>query len=89
MADVVSNYPLILGPMARMPAVPECCRLTSMPAQAPLPQTKPAKFAALVWASLILGIVGVVGSPIIFLNNLTAVAAAVGLVLQRHSGGVW
>lgn len=42
---------------------------------------KPQKFAGLAWTALILGIVGVVGSPIIFLNNLTAVAAVVGLIL--------
>ncbi len=42
---------------------------------------KPGRFGALAWTALILGIVGVVGSPIIFLNNLTAVAAVVGVVL--------
>ncbi|MBP2340067.1 hypothetical protein [Saccharothrix coeruleofusca] len=42
---------------------------------------KPAKFGALAWTALILGIVGVVGSPIIILNNLTAIVAGVGLVL--------
>ncbi|MGA6163308.1 hypothetical protein [Amycolatopsis magusensis] len=45
------------------------------------PPVKPAKFAGLAWSALILGIVGVVGSPIIFLNNLTAVVAGVGFVL--------
>lgn len=35
----------------------------------------------MAWSSVILGIVGVVGSPIIFLNNLTAVVAAVGVIL--------
>lgn len=44
-------------------------------------QPKPAKFGALAWTALILGIVGVIGSPIIFLNNLTAIVAAVGVVL--------
>jgi hypothetical protein len=44
------------------------------------PPTK-TKFSGLAWTALILGIVGIVGSPIIFLNNLTAVAAFVGLVL--------
>lgn len=42
---------------------------------------QPAKFGALAWTALILGIVGVVGSPIIIFNNLTAVCAFVGLVL--------
>ncbi|NUT95858.1 MAG: hypothetical protein HOY78_27925 [Saccharothrix sp.] len=42
---------------------------------------KPTKFGALAWTALILGIVGVVGSPIILLNNVTAVIAVVGLVL--------
>lgn len=42
---------------------------------------KPAKFGALAWTSLILGIVGILGSPIIFLNNLTAIVAALGLIL--------
>ncbi|RKT57619.1 hypothetical protein [Saccharothrix australiensis] len=45
------------------------------------PQPKPNKFGALAWTALIVGIVGVVGSPVIFLNNLTAVAAFVGAVL--------
>lgn len=45
------------------------------------PGSPPARFGALAWTSLILGIVGVIGSPIIFLNNLTAVVAAVGVVL--------
>ncbi|MDQ7802622.1 hypothetical protein Q5425_02690 [Amycolatopsis sp. A133] len=51
------------------------------PYATPAPARKPAKFAALAWTALILGIVGVVGSPVIFLNNLTAVVAAVGFVL--------
>ena len=46
------------------------------------PQPQPGhKFSGLAWAALILGIVGIVGSPIIFLNNLTAVLAGVGVVL--------
>lgn len=45
------------------------------------PATKPRKFAGLAWSALILGIVGVVGSPIILFNNLTAIAAMVGVVL--------
>ena len=50
-------------------------------AQPPVAPQKPAKFGALAWTALILGIVGVVGSPIIIFNNLTAIAAIVGLVL--------
>lgn len=42
---------------------------------------KPVKFGALAWSAVILGIVGVVGSPIIFFNNLTGIVAFVGLVL--------
>lgn len=56
--------------------------------QSPYPQpypqqvvAKPTKFGALAWTALILGIVGVVGSPIIIFNNLTAVVAGVGFVL--------
>jgi hypothetical protein len=53
------------------------------PVHAPPPAApqKPARFGALAWTALILGIVGVVGSPIIIFNNLTAIAAFVGLVL--------
>ena len=50
----------------------------------PYPQqfaAKPTRFGALAWTALILGIVGVVGSPIIIFNNLTAVVAGVGFVL--------
>jgi hypothetical protein len=47
----------------------------------PVAPQKPTRFGALAWTALILGIVGVVGSPIIFFNNLTAIAAFVGLVL--------
>ena len=50
---------------------------TSPPAAPP----RPARFGALAWTALILGIVGVVGSPVIIFNNLTAIAAFVGLVL--------
>ncbi|MEC3978140.1 hypothetical protein [Amycolatopsis sp. H20-H5] len=53
----------------------------SGPYPTPASVAKPAKFAGLAWTALILGIVGVVGSPIIFLNNLTAVVAGVGLIL--------
>lgn len=44
-------------------------------------QVRPTRLAALAWTALILGIVGIVGSPIIFWNNLTAVVAGVGLIL--------
>ncbi|GAB2839696.1 hypothetical protein [Lentzea nigeriaca] len=47
----------------------------------PVAPPKPTRFGALAWTALILGIVGVVGSPIIIFNNLTAIAAFVGLVL--------
>ncbi|USX48218.1 hypothetical protein [Lentzea sp. HUAS12] len=50
-------------------------------AQPPVAPPKPARFGALAWTAVILGIVGVVGSWVIFLNNLTAVAAFVGIVL--------
>jgi hypothetical protein len=42
---------------------------------------RPQKFGGLAWATLILGIVGVIGSPVIFLNNVTAVIAGVGFIL--------
>ncbi|MET9629813.1 hypothetical protein ABZX92_20355 [Lentzea sp. NPDC006480] len=47
----------------------------------PVAPQKPTRFGALAWAAVILGIVGVVCSWVIFLNNLTAIAAFVGLVL--------
>lgn len=47
----------------------------------PVAPPKPTRFGALAWTALILGIVGVVGSPIIIFNNLTVIAAVVGLVL--------
>ncbi|MDX8050309.1 DUF4190 domain-containing protein [Lentzea sp. BCCO 10_0798] len=50
-------------------------------AQPPVAPQKPTRFGALAWAAVILGIVGVVGSWVIFLNNLTAIAAFVGIVL--------
>ncbi|WP_370945417.1 hypothetical protein AB5J62_40950 [Amycolatopsis sp. cg5] len=57
--------------------------MTAMPPLAPMPvaQARPVKFGALAWTALILGIVGIVGSPIIIFNNLTAVVAGVGFVL--------
>ena len=48
----------------------------------PVAPPKPARFGALAWTALILGIVGVVGSPVIIFNNLTVIAAVVGLVLM-------
>ncbi|HEX8870589.1 MAG TPA: hypothetical protein VF821_33290, partial [Lentzea sp.] len=50
-------------------------------AMPPVAPQKPTRFGALAWSALILGIVGVVCSWVIFLNNLTAIAAFVGLVL--------
>ncbi|MDX8146232.1 hypothetical protein SK854_29250 [Lentzea sp. BCCO 10_0061] len=47
----------------------------------PAAPQRPTRFGALAWAAVILGIVGVVGSWVIFLNNLTAIAAFVGIVL--------
>lgn len=56
--------------------------MTASPVQPPhQAPPKPAKFGALAWSSLILGIVGILGSPIIFLNNVTAIAAGLGLIL--------
>ncbi|MFD8495934.1 hypothetical protein [Amycolatopsis sp. NPDC059657] len=57
--------------------------MTAMPPLAPMPvaQARPVKFGALAWTALILGIVGIVGSPIIIFNNLTAVIAGVGFIL--------
>ncbi|MEU3647498.1 hypothetical protein AB0E59_29220 [Lentzea sp. NPDC034063] len=53
------------------------------PAYAPPPAAppKPTRFGALAWTAVILGIVGIVSSWVIFFNNLTAVAAFVGIVL--------
>ncbi|GAB3559053.1 hypothetical protein J2S53_001590 [Actinopolyspora lacussalsi] len=45
------------------------------------PQQRNGKFSGLALASLILGIIGACGSIIPILNNLTAVAAFVGIVL--------
>lgn len=59
----------------------------TFPQGAPMPHApvqtapKPTRFAGLAWTALILGVIGVVGSPVVFLNNVTAVAAAVGIVL--------
>jgi hypothetical protein len=47
----------------------------------PVAPQKPTRFGALAWTAVILGIVGVVSSWVIFFNNLTAVAAFVGIVL--------
>ncbi|KJK53253.1 hypothetical protein UK23_00875 [Lentzea aerocolonigenes] len=53
----------------------------SVYAPPPVAPRKPTRFGALAWSAVILGIVGVVCSWVIFLNNLTAIAAFVGLVL--------
>ena len=47
----------------------------------PAPLPPKTRFGGLAWAGLILGIIGIVGSPIIILNNVTAVVAGVGVVL--------
>ena len=47
------------------------------PAQPPMSH----KFGGLAWTAMILGIVGVIGSPLLLWNNLTVIAAAVGVVL--------
>ncbi|MFC4000425.1 hypothetical protein ACFS2C_21205 [Prauserella oleivorans] len=55
----------------------------SQPHLAPYPRvhTAPDTSRALAWSALILGIVGTIGSPIFFLNTVTAVAAGVGVIL--------
>lgn len=50
------------------------------PTAAP-PRPVPSRFRGLAWSALILGIVGLAGSPVIILNNVTAIAAGVGVVL--------
>lgn len=54
--------------------------MTAAP-QHPAAQESKSKFSGLAWACLILGIIGICGSPLPLLNNLTAVAAFVGLIL--------
>jgi hypothetical protein len=41
----------------------------------------PAKFVGLAWSSLILGIVGIVFSPLPIINNISALIAVVGIIL--------
>ncbi|TDD39878.1 DUF4190 domain-containing protein [Saccharopolyspora elongata] len=53
----------------------------SVPLYPPAPMRPSTKFGGLAWAALILGIVGICGSPLPILNNLTALAAFVGLIL--------
>ncbi len=48
---------------------------------APQPSVAPAKFVGLAWTALILGIVGCVFSVIPILNNVSAMAAVVGIIL--------
>lgn len=50
-------------------------------AEPPVAPPKPTRFGALAWTSVILGIVGILSSWLIFFNNLTAIAAFVGIVL--------
>lgn len=49
--------------------------------QPPGTQEPKTKFGGLAWSGLIIGIIGICGSPLPILNNLTAVAAFVGLIL--------
>jgi hypothetical protein len=52
------------------------------PSYAPPPfAARPGKFAGLAWSSLILGIVGVVFSPMPIINNVSAMIAVVGMIL--------
>ncbi|MER7079854.1 protein of unknown function [Saccharopolyspora kobensis] len=55
--------------------------MTQQHAPYPYAQPQRARFKGLAIAALVLGIVGVVGSIIPILNNVTALAALVGLVL--------
>ncbi|WP_033290309.1 hypothetical protein [Amycolatopsis jejuensis] len=41
---------------------------------APPSDVSQARFVALAWASVVFGVVGVVGSPVVFLDDLAAVA---------------
>ncbi|WP_394621754.1 hypothetical protein JNUCC0626_22530 [Lentzea sp. JNUCC 0626] len=50
-------------------------------AEPPVAPPKPARFGALAWTSVILGIVGILSSWLIFFNNLTAIGAFLGVVL--------
>ena len=43
--------------------------------------TPPGKFVGLAWSSVILGIVGVVFSPMPIINNISAMIAVVGIIL--------
>jgi hypothetical protein len=52
------------------------------PSYAPPPfAARPGKFVGLAWSSLILGIVGVVFSPMPIINNVSAMIAVVGIIL--------
>jgi hypothetical protein len=51
------------------------------PQQQQTPAARPAKFVGLAWSSLILGIVGVVFSPLPIINNVSALIAVVGIIL--------
>ncbi|WP_438388969.1 DUF4190 domain-containing protein [Actinopolyspora saharensis] len=65
-------------PQPQQPQQPQ----PQQPPQPPQPpQRLKPKFSGMAWASLILGIIGMCGSPIPILNNLTAVAAFVGVIL--------
>lgn len=64
-----------------MQGQPASAQWAPYPPQQPWPQQPASRFSGLAWTAVILGIIGVVGSPVILLNNLTAVVAAVGVVL--------
>lgn len=51
------------------------------PPYQPSPPTSPARFVGLAWSSLILGIVGIVFSPLPIINNISALVAVVGIIL--------
>jgi hypothetical protein len=51
------------------------------PPYQPPPTASPAKFGRFAWSSLILGIVGIVFSPLPIINNISALAAVVGIIL--------
>ncbi len=55
------------------------------PPYQPPPDAAATRFSGLAWSSLILGIVGIVFSPLPIINNLSALAAVVAR--RRHPAG--
>src|SRR5689334_19690172 len=51
------------------------------PSLGPTPSAQPARFVGLAWSALILGIVGIVFSPLPIINNISALVAVVGIIL--------